>query len=389
MLAVSVVLSTILAGCNQAANTSREQKPPDVVVTTPVTGEVMDYQDFTGRLEAVNTVEIRAHATGFIMEAPFKEGDLVHKGDLLFQIDPRPYQATLNQAEANLKLTQADRNLQDKNAHRAKVMAGSNSIAREDYDTIVAAAEKAAATVGSAQAARDLAKLNLDYTHVIAPLTGRISRRFVDPGNMVTADMTVLTTVVSDNPLYAYFDVDERTYLDVLSPFQSGAANVQGSHQVKDLRSPVLMRTANEKEFKHAGVVNFVDNRVNATSGTIRMRAVFDNPTGVLKSGLFVGIRLPIGHPYRAILVPDEALLSDQGRKYVYVVNSQNEVEYRSVEPGQEVEGLRVIKHNLATGDRVIVSGMQRVRKKALVNVTLKDPPKAPESRLAKLLASK
>ena len=373
----------LITGCNQAATAPRGQKQMEVVVTTPITGEVTDYQDFTGRLDALKTVDIRARASGFVMEAPFKEGDFVHEGDLLFQIDRRPYQATLNQAEANLKVAKADRNLQEKNAQRARVLIGSKSIAREDYDTILATSEKAAATVGATEAARDLAELNLSYTRVTAPLSGRISRRFVDPGNLVTADTTILTSMVSDNPLYAYFDVDERTYLELVGPAKRGQ-----SSWLSELRFPVLMRTANEDEFTHTGVVNFIDNRVSATSGTIRMRAVFDNPSGVLKPGLFVRIRLPIGNPYQALLIPDEALMSDQGRKFVYVVNNKNEVEYRAVDLGQEVQGLRVIKKNLAMGERVIVSGMQRVRQKAVVDVKMKDPPKPPDSPLGRLLAA-
>jgi RND family efflux transporter MFP subunit len=382
--AVVMLLASLLgAGCNQAATAPRGQKSVEVVVTTPITGEVTDYQDFTGRLDALKTVDIRARASGFVMEAPFKEGDFVHEGDLLFQIDRRPYQATLNQAEANLKVAKADRNLQEKNAQRARVLIGSKSIAREDYDTILATSEKAAATVGAIEAARDLAELNLSYTRVTAPLSGRISRRFVDPGNLVTADTTILTTMVSDNPLYAYFDVDERTYLDLVGPAKSG----QGSW-LTELRFPVLMRTANEDQFTHSGIVNFIDNRVSATSGTIRLRGVFDNPTGVLKPGLFVRIRLPMGTPYQAVLIPDEAIMSDQGRKFVYVVNDKNEVEYRAVDLGQEVQGLRVIKKHLALGERVIVSGMQRVRQKAVVDVKMKDPPKPPDSPLGRLLAA-
>ncbi|HLJ95580.1 MAG TPA: efflux RND transporter periplasmic adaptor subunit, partial [Gemmataceae bacterium] len=330
----------------------------------------------------LKTVDIRARVSGFIMEAPFNEGDLVHEGDLLFQIDRRPYQAALDQAEANVKVAVADQNLQLRNSQRAHKMIQSNSIAREDYDTMLATEEKSRATVGAVEAARDLARLNLDYTRVIAPLSGRISRRFVDPGNLITADTTVLTSIVSDNQLYAYFDVDERTYLDLLASAKQG----QGSW-LAGLRFPVLMSLANEgNKFEHVGKVNFIDNRVNATTGTIRMRAVFDNADGFLKSGLFVRIRLPIGNPYHTLLVAAEALLSDQGRSYVYVVDDKNQVAYRRVNVGQELEGLRVIKDGLAEGERVIVSGMQRVRPGTEVEVKMQPRPKAPESPLVRLL---
>jgi RND family efflux transporter MFP subunit len=265
-------------------------------------------------------------------------------------------------------------------------MIASNSIAREDYDTMLATEEKARATVGAMEAARDLAKLNLDYTHVIAPLSGRISRRFVDPGNLIIADNTVLTTIVSDSQLYAYFDVDERTYLNLLE-----SANRAESSWLSQLEYPVLMSLANEgNKYEHVGKVNFIDNRVTATSGTIRMRGVFENPTGILKSGLFVRIRLPIGKPYKTLLVAAEALQSDQGRTYVYVVNAENVVAYRRVTVGQqELEGLRVIKEGLADGDRVIVSGMQRVRSGTQVETKMRPPPVPPRSPLVQLLTGR
>jgi RND family efflux transporter MFP subunit len=370
-----------LSGCNQAQSKAPEKKAAEVVVTTPVRNEVADYQDFTGRLDALKTVDVRARVSGFITEAPFKEGDLVHEGDLLFQIDTRQYQANLNQAEANLRQAEADRNLQDKQTARARVMIVSHSIGREEYDQMVASGEKARATVGSMEAARDLAKLYLDYTHVIAPLSGRVSRRLVDPGNLVNADLTVLTTIVSDGQLYAYFDVDERTYLDLVAASKDSPTSVATGQTF-----PVLMQLANEKEFTHKGTVNFIDNRVNASTGTIRMRGVFENAAGVLKSGLFVRIRLPIGKPYMAWLIPDEALLSDQGRKYVYVVNDKNEVVYRPVTLGQEIRGLRVIKKGVGQGERVMVSGMQRVRPGAPVVVKNQPPPRATQSPLVRLL---
>jgi RND family efflux transporter MFP subunit len=381
--AMSVVVVTILgAGCNKGQPTGREAKPIEIVATTPIGDQVIDYQDFTGRLEGFKTVDIRARVSGFVREVPFKEGDLVHEGDLLFQIDTSPYQAALNQAVANLKVAEADRNLQEKNARRAKSMIGSRSISSEDYETILATHEKARANVGAMEAARDLAQLNLDYTRVVAPLSGRISRRYVDPGNLINADNTLLTTIVSDNPLYAYFDVDERTYLELVASVKS-----KGASWLTQLQFPVLMSLANEANtFNHRGTVNFIDNRVTATTGTIRMRGVFDNPDGALRPGLFVRIRLPIGTPYHALLIPDEALLSDQGRKYVYVVNSENEVVYRPVKLGQEIQGLRVIKDGVSEGERVITVGMQRVKRGAHVHVTLKDPPKPPGSSLAKLL---
>ena len=376
-LAVLCFAVLLAGGCGKAPPEA-EDKTPKVDVTTPVTGTVTDFEDFTGRLDALKTTDIRARVSGYVMKASFKEGDEVHTGDLLFEIDPRTYEADRNQAEANLKLAKADSNLQQKIAKRATTLVRSLAQSQEEYETAVATAEKAQATVKANEAMLNRAKLYVDYTKVTAPWDGRISRRLVDPGNLVNADNTVLTTLVTENPLYAYFDVNERTYLDLV-----------GSSTGKPvLGLPVLMRLSNEADFNRPGSIDFVDNRVNATTGTIRMRGVFPNEAKILKPGLFVRIRLPIGAPYKALMIPDEAVLSDQGRKYVFVVNKEKKVVYRSVDLGQELQGLRVIKKGLAPGERVIITGTQRVRADDKVQPNEKDPPKPPESRLSQLLAS-
>jgi RND family efflux transporter MFP subunit len=381
-----VLAAVLAAGCDHGPPAAPPAKTVQVIVTQPITYDVTDYQDFTGRLDAFRTVDIRSRVTGYIHDAPFKEGDLVHEGDLLFQIDPRPYAADLNQAKANLTLAEADRNLQEKIVARARKLISGRNISQEEFDQDVAASEKAQATIGAMQAARDRSQLYVDYTRVTAPLTGRISRRFVDPGNLVNADNTILTTLVAESPMYAYFDVDERTYLDLIE-----SASPSQTAWLAGLQFPVLMRLANEEDFVHSGVINFIDNRVIATTGTVRMRGVFENTKGNLKSGLFVRIRLPIGKPYPALLIPDEALQSDQGRKYVWVVNKENQVEYRPVKLGQAITGLRVIqaaekgkegKEGLSKDDRIIISGMQRVRPGVQVQVKAQDPPKPPESPL-------
>jgi RND family efflux transporter MFP subunit len=375
-----VLLST---GCSQKAD-SAKSKIAEVVVTTPVTDTVTDFQDFTGRLDAVKTVDVRARVSGYVNEAPFKEGDLVKEGDLLFQIDPRTYEADYNQAIANYNQAIADRDLQEKNIVRMKKLSGTGAVTQEEIDQVEGALAKAHATVGAALAARDHARLYLDFTRVISPAAGRISRRFVDPGNLVTADNTVLTTIVTEDPMWAYFDVDERTYLDLV-----GAVPGDRAGWLSGSKYPVLARLANEEQYVHAGVIDFVDNRLNGNTGTIRLRGAFHNPQHLFKPGLFVRIRLPIGKPYSAFLIPDEAILSDQDRKYVYVVNGENKVEYRTVVPGQAVQKLRVIKKGLKENDRVIVSGMQRVKPKSDVQVTLQAPPHPPSAQKSEVSSQK
>jgi RND family efflux transporter MFP subunit len=377
----TLLMVLVTAGCGHGPPPARGPAAIEVSVTTPITSRVTEFTDFTGRLEAVKTVDVRARVSGYVTEVPFKEGDEVHEGDLLFQIDPRPFQADYNQAEANVKLAEADSKLQEKIAYRGRQLTLGGSIGKEEYDQNVAAAEKARATVGAATAARDRAKLYLDYTRVTSPVSGRISRRYVDPGNLANADNTILTTIVTETPMHAYFDVDERTYLDLLESAQAS----RGSW-LSELQFPVLMRLANEDEFTRTGTVNFIDNRITATTGTVRMRGVFENANRLLKSGLFVRVRLPIGAPYNALLIPDEALLSDQGRKYIFVLNNSDEVIRRYVTLGQANHGLRVIKEGIEPGERVIINGMQRVREGGKVHATMREPSQPPESPLVKLL---
>jgi RND family efflux transporter MFP subunit len=408
ILAAALVVSAAV-GC-KGAPMAKKSKTVEVVVAQPVVGEITDYQDFTGRMDALKTVDIRPRVSGYIVEAPFVEGDLVKEGQTLFQIDPQPYDHDLHQAEANLKQAEADVVLQNKRAARGLQLVRSNSgaITPEDYDQLIAARDKSIATVGAMKAALERARLNRKWTSVVAPplrdddgnaLVGRISRRMVDPGNLVNADQTILTTLVSVDPMYAYFDVDERTYLELAEITGKGSNSFFST-----LRFPVLMRLSTEEEFKQRGYVNFLDNRLNGNTGTVRMRGVFANPNGVLKSGLFVRIRLPKGEPHKSLLIPSEAVLSDQGRKYIYVLRKSkdsseagNTVKYLNVTLGQTIGGLQAIARDkdeddpknseqLKSYDRVIVSGMQRVRPNAVVEIKEEQKREAPKSSLTTIL---
>ena len=406
-LILSLFVLIVGAGCEPPK--VKTVKNPKVLVTEPITGRVMDYQDFTGRLEAVKSIEIRARVSGYVIKAiqardeqpapaeqlasddiKVKEGDFVKEGELLFLIEEKPYKVELDQVEANLKLAIADRNLMAENADRARRMYATKAMSKEDYQRDMAAYEKSAAQVGAVDAMKAKAQLYVDYTRVKAPVSGRISRRFVDPGNLITADNTMLTTIVAEDPIYAYFDVDERTYLELLATVAPGRKS-----WYEGMKLPVMMRLANENEFEKIGEVDFVDNRVTASTGTVRMRGVFKNPTGLLKAGLFVRIRLPVKEAYSAILISDEAIQSDQERKYVWVINAKNEAEYRSVKIGQAIKQLRVIyppekgkegKEGLALGERVVIAGMQRVRSGLLVDAEDTPPPTPPEMPLVKSL---
>lgn len=417
-----LTIAALSIGCHPQAK-SKANKVAEVYVTSPITTVVTDYEDFTGRMDARETVDIRPRVSGYVQEAPFREGDIVHEGDLLYQIDPRTYEADLHLAEANLKLAEAGLRLAIRNLDRGRKLVSNGSIGKEEYDALLADHEKAVASVGSMKANRDRAKLYLGFTRVTAPMSGRISRNLVDPGNLVNADQTILTTLVTEGSLYGYFDVDERSYLDLATTITPEAEYSSSGSRITKRSFPVLMRLANEEEFTRIGYVDFRDNRLNANTGTITMRGVFDNP-GHLKSGLFVRVRLPKGKPQKAWLVPDEAVLSDQGRKYVFIVTDKDEngkdaiddkgnpverVAYRSVTLGKSLQGLRVLKFDakanqankdgtrknaltlkeLKNGVRVIVKGMQRVREGSLVRSQTVDKPKTPRAPLTELLADK
>jgi RND family efflux transporter MFP subunit len=392
--ALAFAAALLTAGCQPAEKKAAAAKPA-VVVTEPITADVTDYQDFTGRLDAFKTVDVRPRVSGYITKAPFKEGDPVKEGDPLFLIDDQFYKAQLASADAQIDAAKAQIDVNEASLELARATLNRARAARQaasglELDQIQAQVVSSAAniklahaTLGTAKANRKIANLNVEWTNVTAPLTGRVSRRSVDPGNLVNADNTVLTTIVQDDKMYCYFDVDERTYLGLV-----GTGSPSKGSWLFGLKYPVMMRLATEDDYTHVGTINFLDNRLNGNSGTIRMRGLFENPGGAFKSGLFARVRLPIGAPYKAILIPDEAVQSDQGKKYVYVVTKKTDdktgaevdvADYREVFPGQAIHGLRVIKSGLAEGERVVVVGTQRVRRGAPV-----DPQELPEAQRLK-----
>jgi RND family efflux transporter MFP subunit len=368
-----LLLCAGLAGCERAQSQQPPaMKPPEVLISLPVTQEVTDYEDFAGRTEAVSTIEIRARVTGYLDKVCFdgKEGADVKKGDVLAEIDPRPYRAELARTEANVVQAQAHLKRLELDYNRATKVRSRGAMSQEEYDKICGDRAEASAAVGVAEASRDNAKLNLEFTQVKAPIDGRISRRLVDPGNLVKADETMLTTIVSLDPMYAYFDVDERTVLRIRRLLREWQTKLSSA------AVPVMLRLADEDEFTHQGTINFVDNKVDTNTGSMWLRGLFTNPKQDLSPGLFVYVRLPVGTPRKCILMAEQALGRDQAQKFVYVINDKDEVLYRPVKIGRLENGLRVITEGLAMGEKVVVSGLQRIRPGIKVEPKLVDMPK-------------
>jgi multidrug efflux system membrane fusion protein len=371
------VFTITLCSVTFLAGMGRAEQPREVPVNQPVQRQVTDYQDFTGRTEAGATVTIKPRVSGYITRVAFKDGAEVKQGDLLFEIDPRPYQAALDQAmsevalhEATLKLAKS---VLDRDMEIGKRAPG--SVSQQQLDQDKAAVDEATAKLRSARAGAESVRLNLEFTRVMSPISGRIGRRYFDAGNLVKADDTALTTVITQEPMYAYFDMDEATLLRIRRGLNDGKIKPSGE-------TPILMALSDESGFPHKGTVDFVNNQVNPTTGTVTARAVFPNPKPaqgerLLMPGMFVRLRLPIGQPHEALLVPESALMSDQGLKFVYVIDGDNKAQRRNVRIGaSEPEGLRVIVEGLKPEDRVAVGALKDLRPGMLVTPEKDQKPK-------------
>ena len=358
-------------GCSRTAIKPVEPPPEEVLVSLPTSDEITDYEEFIGHTEAQFDVNVRARVNGYLDKVNFNDGDEVEKGTVLFQIDDRPYKANFDNQSALVEQGLARLTRTTADHRRADALLQRNAIGREEYDKIQGDFAESKATIGAAKATLEMAQLNVDWTKVVAPISGRLSRRLIDPGNLIKADETLLTSIVSLDPMYVYFDIDERTILKIRRLIAEGRMK---SRQEAEL--PVLIGLADETNFPHVGTINFSDNKIDAATGTLRVRGVIANPKPrLLSPGLFVRIRLPIGAPHKSILIAESAIGTDQGRKYVYVINKKTIpdkktnkpreaelVEYRPIKVGSLNQGLRVIDDGLAMGERVVVSGLQRVR---------------------------
>jgi multidrug efflux system membrane fusion protein len=358
------VAALVLVGCDSGPALA-EGEPPVVTVSQPLERpEVVDYQQFTGRIEAAETVEVRARVRGELTKINFKDGAIVQAGDLLFEIDPRPYKAALDIAKAKKANAEASRELANAEYERNKILLATNAASPRDVESWLARKNSALAEISGANAEIDRANLDLEFTQIKAPITGRISRALVTRGNLINSGGgdTLLTTVVSVDPIYVYFDVDENS----LKLYRERRAKELGEKAKDEVPTiPVFLGLIGEGDrFSREGVIDFAENKINPATGTIRVRGVFPNKDGQLTPGQFARVRLPKGEKYPGLLVTDSAIGTDQGKKYLLIVNSENKVEYRPVTPGETDGDLRIFPPGagLKAGEWVIVNGVQRVR---------------------------
>lgn len=356
-LAISVLL---LSGCGdeQAEANAPAPPPPQVTVANPVVKPIREDDEFVGRFDAVSEVELRARVGGYLENISFEDGQIVQEGALLFTIDPRPFETTLGQAQAELDSARAEESFTRRELARAEQLVTRGNISRQVVDERREGFLSAQARVAAAEAALERARLDLEYTQIRAPITGRIDRNYVSEGNLVEANDTVLTTIVSTDPVYFYFDIDERSFLAYARDARARGANLQeGSGGLA-----VVVRLADSREQPFEGRLDFSENRLDPDSGTMRVRAVVPNPDLVLQPGLFGRVNVPGSLPYEGILLPDEAIASDQNRRVVYVVNEEGRVSTKEIRPGPRIDGYRVIREGLTGEETIVVNGLLRVR---------------------------
>jgi multidrug efflux system membrane fusion protein len=356
---LALALCLITTSCKPPA--AKPPPPPKVTVSHPLSAVVTNWDEYPGHIEAVETVELRPRVAGYIESINFEDGAEVKEGDLLFVIDPKPYQAELDRGEAQRKQAGIRLELARNDLQRAEALRGTRALSDEEYDMRSKAVREAEGAVAAAQASEASARLNLDYTRITAPISGRIGRRLVTKGNLVqiqgNSGSTVLTTIVSIDPIYAYFDVEESAFLSYRT---NTMCVLPGNGSGGDLTCE--LRLVTEPTFAHRGRLDFFDNTINPRTGTIRLRGVFANKDRALLPGMFTRLRVPASAPERALLVPEVAVLSDQGYKFVYVVNAQSKVEQRIVQTGRAQGQMRAVIQGLAPEDRVVVNGLVMIR---------------------------
>ncbi len=354
-LGAAITMALFVAACGQS--TPPAPPPPEVSIANPVKRKLIDRDEYVGRFVAVDAVEIRARVSGYLEKIHFTDGQLVKAGDLLFTIDQRPFQAALEQARADLARAKSQADLTAADLSRAETLLQQKTIAEALYDQRVQAKRAADAALQAAEAAVKTAALNLEFTELRSPVTGRIGDRRVSPGNLVPGNTTLLATIVSTDPIRFEFSFDEASYLR----YQRIARDA-GRATERGTRLPVQLRLLDEKTFEHKGAIDFLDNVIDTSSGTIRGRAIFDNPNALFTPGMFGRILVPGSAEYEAFLVPDSAIGTEQIRKFVYVVDAENTIRQKFVELGTLQGKLRVIRSGLEADDRVVVNGLMRAR---------------------------
>ncbi|MGZ4990680.1 MAG: efflux RND transporter periplasmic adaptor subunit, partial [Methylobacter sp.] len=366
LTAIALVAITGCGGHDQPAAQPGQGPSPNVKVAQPLSQEVTEWDEYTGRIEAVNAVDVRARVSGYLEKVNFKAGDKVHKGDLLFLIDPKPFTAQLNYAEAELERAKSRHELAKNDFSRAERLFRSKAISEEEYDARSKGLRETVAAVESAKANVYTARLNLEFTKVHSPIDGRIGRELITAGNLVSgggADATLLTFIVSTDPVYVYVDADERSVLKYRRQAQKG-----GRGNLGDQQTPVELAVADEVNFPHRGHLDYISPREDAATGTLTLRGVFANPDEMLSPGFFARMRVRGSAPYPAILLPDRAIGTDQAQRFIWVMNQQNQVEYRKVELGAHIGQSRVITEGLKPEEWAVIEGIQKLRPGAKVN---------------------
>jgi RND family efflux transporter MFP subunit len=379
--AVVLAGALALAGCdgsNGQAGATAAGAPPEVTVAQPRVQKLVEWTEFTGRFEAVQEVDVRARVSGYLATIDFQDGQMVEKGQNLFLIDPRPFEAALARAQADLASAQAQLELAKIQFDRVAKLIGSPAFAQTNYDQRLQERQAAEASLAAAQAAVEQAKLNLEYTQISAPISGRISDRRVDIGNLVT-ESTLLTTIVSQSPIYFVFDMSEADFLAYQRAVLAGELP-----STRDRTTLVNVKLVDEEDWHRQGQMNFVDNVVDQAAGTVRARAEFLNPDSLIQPGQFGTIRIPGSPEYPAILIPDEAIVTDQAQKLVMTVTADNKIEPRVIRPGPTELGLRIVRRGLEADDRIVINGLMRVRPGMQVTpkegqIELPPPPAASE----------
>ena len=380
---------------NAKAGAPPPMPPSEVAVVSPVEKTIVDFREYTGRTAAVDSVEIRSRVSGYILETPRKkkeasetsadkdgnehvhvtEGSVVKEGDLLFLVDPEPYELAIKQASATIAATQATLTRNEKEYTRLNQLRNTNSISQAEVDEAFAAREESKAQVDNLKAARERAELDLRFTKVVSPINGLVGEALVTRGNLVVADTTILTSVVSTDPVYVYFDVDEESLLDYRRRIRTGSVQ-----SARNTRIDISMALANETEFEHQGYIDFVDNKTDPDTGNTRIRGTFPNADNSLSPGLFARVKIPFTAEYPALLVPTRSLAMDQQGRFLMVVDDKNIAKRRAVEVGSEREGMTVVTKGLTASDVIIVEGLQKVRPGAPVKPTpFKEEAAAPK----------